>query len=222
MNIITTQSEDSGILRQTAQDIAMPLTKDVIQDIERMRQFYKTIENKAGFAAPQVGLSQKIILIESALFNGEDSSEPIVLINPEWQPLNDQKSLDFEGCLSVPGKLGFVERYTDVMLTAYLYSPQTNDVSRIQNNYIREFSSVLWQHEIDHLHGTLYTDIAKLVIDEHDFHLLCSYLAHTEALHSQTDFFDQANLLYHLMQEYIHAKNHEMTLEAFLLDQLKR
>ena len=216
MQIITIDSHNSAVLRQPALNVTLPLNASTIAEIEAMRAFYKTFSDKAGFAAPQVGISKKIILIENSLFDGVHSDEPIILINPIWKPINSEKALDFEGCLSAPGKTGFVERYLNVTLSAWLYSFEANSVSQIEHAYYAEFSSVLWQHEIDHLHGIVYTDKAKLVISNEEFALLQDYLRQKEALHPDMTLFDIGPLFYRLAHEYQHSSAED--LYTFLCD----
>ena len=217
MQIITVDSTHSAVLRQPATPVSLPLHIDTIAEIETMRAFYKTFSDKAGFAAPQVGISKKIILIENSLFNDIPSDEPVILINPVWEPINNEKALDFEGCLSVPGKIGFVERYLNVALSAWLYSFETKTVSEIQHDYSAEFSSVLWQHEIDHLCGTVYTDKAKLVITIEEFAMMQDYFIQKGALHPDMTLFDMGPLFYRLAQEYQQSNTND--LYAFLSGQ---
>lgn len=133
-----------------------PVLKQVAQPVEhvnkKMRAFiedmaetmYKT--DGVGLAAPQVGVSKRIIVVDDG--NGLQA-----LINPQiikaegsqWGP---------EGCLSVPGYFGDVERYEKVTVTAI--NPN-NKKLRIE---AEGFLARIFQHEIDHLEGHLFIEKA--------------------------------------------------------------
>ena len=73
-----------------------------------------------------------------------------VLINPVIVPLNYEKEIDWEGCLSVPGMVGAVPRFTKISYKAS--SPEGKMFERIAEG----FHARVVQHECDHLHGVLY------------------------------------------------------------------
>jgi len=72
------------------------------------------------------------------------------LINPEIEPLSDKKEPGWEGCLSIPGMMGEVERFTHIRYWAY--DLQGNRFER----EARGFHARVVQHECDHLDGILY------------------------------------------------------------------
>ncbi len=100
--------------------------------------------NGVGLAAPQVGVLRRIVVID---VTGED---PHVLINPEIiETQGEQKC--YEGCLSVPGKMGMVTRPAYVKVKA---------LDRDMNEYELEGEELLARaicHEVDHLDGIMYT-----------------------------------------------------------------
>ena len=112
-----------------------------------------------GLAAPQVGILKRIVVIDV----GEG---PIVLINPEILETSGEQTGD-EGCLSVPGMAGQVTRPNYVKVKAL-------DVN--MNEQIYEGEGLLARafcHEIDHLHGKMYTELVegelhKVTYDEED------------------------------------------------------
>lgn len=211
LNIVTIDSENNSVLYQKTEDVSFPLNMALIDEIETMRAFYKKLEDKAGFAAPQVGLSKSIILIEQSLFDGNPSDEPVILMNPKWTPLSSKVSLDYEGCLSVPGKVGFVERYLDVQLKAWQYHPENQSLTEISRDYHNEFSSVLWQHEIDHLEGKVYVDKAKLVLTVEIFQTIQYYLIQQGKWTENTSLFDGGALVYPIAQAYQQEKKLSIT-----------
>lgn len=100
-----------------------------------------------GLAAPQIGVLKRVIVIDVS----EERDNPIVLINPEILETSGCQVGD-EGCLSVPGKVGVVERPNYVKVKAY---------DRNMKEYVLEGTELLARaicHEVDHLNGILYVD----------------------------------------------------------------
>lgn len=108
-----------------------------------------------GIAAPQIGEDKQIAIIELMGFNryGEEVNLPLtVFINPEIEFLTTEEQGFWEGCLSVPGLRGFVERPKKIKVK-YLSD------SGEQKELIAEgFLATVLQHELDHLQGILYVD----------------------------------------------------------------
>jgi len=106
-----------------------------------------------GLAAPQVGISKRVVVIEYG--NEEDETIPkqlFVLVNPEIVKKSKEIVKGVEGCLSVPGLVGEVERANVVTVKAQ-NQKGANVKIRAQGWLARIF-----QHEIDHINGILYTD----------------------------------------------------------------
>ncbi len=102
-----------------------------------------------GLAAPQVGVSQRVIVMD---VRGRDPSvEPVALVNPE-QVWSAGEEVGEEGCLSLPGILGDVKRSSQVRVTGL--SP---DGERLEMELDGIFARVA-QHEMDHLDGVLVID----------------------------------------------------------------
>ena len=110
-----------------------------------------------GLAAPQVGISQRLIVVE---FNesGEENEEApkklFVLANPEIVKASEETLTGIEGCLSVPGLVGEVERSTQVVIRGQNRHGQPFKVKA------KGWLARIFQHEIDHLDGILFTDRA--------------------------------------------------------------
>lgn len=98
-----------------------------------------------GLAAPQVGVSLRLVVI---VMPGED---PLVLINPEVVKKSGERVVD-EGCLSVPGYRGKVKRSEAVTVKA---RDRDWKVCRVKGT---ELLGQALEHEIDHLNGVLYID----------------------------------------------------------------
>jgi peptide deformylase len=111
-----------------------------------------------GLAAPQVGVSQRVIIVEYG--EDEDEDAPVklyVIVNPEITRFSPEKVIGTEGCLSIPGFQGDVERSESVTVKGFnrhgqpLRLKATGWLARI------------FQHEIDHLDGVLFIDLAESV-----------------------------------------------------------
>ncbi len=110
-------------------------------------------QNGAGLAAPQIGVSQRVVI-----FGVDDNprypdAEPVpltVLVNPKLVMLTRDVDEDWEGCLSVPGMRGVVPRYKKLRYTGF--DPDGNPIERI----VEGFHARVVQHECDHLDGILY------------------------------------------------------------------
>ena len=110
-----------------------------------------------GLAAPQIGVSMRIIVFEDRNNRviGSDiaaSIHPHVLINPEIKIISEEQELDWEGCLSIPGLRGEVPRYTFIKYRGL--DAEGNIVDRDANG----FHARVVQHEVDHLDGILYPE----------------------------------------------------------------
>lgn len=109
--------------------------------------------NGVGLAAPQVGISKRIIVVDI----GEGLVE---LINPEVTRGEGQE-VGVEGCLSIPGLVGDVERFAEVTVVGL-----DRDGRKRWIDADGFFARAL-QHEIDHLNGVLFTDKALAVREAH-------------------------------------------------------
>ncbi|TPW36698.1 peptide deformylase [Oecophyllibacter saccharovorans] len=105
-----------------------------------------------GLAAPQVGLSLRLIIIDLADRSKEESPAPLVLINPEILETSEATSPRQEGCLSLPNQFAEVER-PDVVKVRYL-DLNGSVVEREEDGLL----GTCIQHEIDHLEGKLFVD----------------------------------------------------------------
>lgn len=144
MAILDIKKAGDIVLKQQAQPVAR-IDKKIRTLLDDMAEtMYKA--NGVGLAAPQVGESIQVVVIDV----GEGLIE---LVNPEIVRM-EGKEIDSEGCLSVPQIYGDVERAAKVSVK-YL--------NRQGKNHRITATGLLarcLQHEIDHLHGRLFIDIA--------------------------------------------------------------
>jgi len=106
--------------------------------------------NGIGLAAPQVGVSKRIIVVDVA--HGEEKPQPLCMANPEIVWLADDDETHEEGCLSLP------EQYSEVARPAAVrvrYLDHENEIREIEADGIL---AVCIQHEMDHLDGILFVD----------------------------------------------------------------
>ena len=149
----TTDREDSLFLRLKAK----PLSKKEIQSpyfsILKKRMLFTvndTVQPGVGIAAPQVGISRCLIAVQRF----DKPGEPFEFyINPRLVYMSDRKKTGREGCLSIPDRQGMVARSTDIVVR-YL---DENSLEEKQDT-VSGFTSVIFQHETDHLSGVLYID----------------------------------------------------------------
>lgn len=120
-----------------------------------------------GLAAPQIGISARVIVLEDrdeliAKLSDTEKTEreraPFptrVFVNPELSPIGEERATFFEGCLSVNGFVGLVERAREVEVRGY------DENGKPSTWRVRGWPARILQHEVDHLEGTLYVDRMK-------------------------------------------------------------
>ena len=106
-----------------------------------------------GLAAPQVGLSEQLIVIEY----GDDDDETVTkrlfaVVNPEIIQTSETVITGLEACLSVPDLVGEVERFESVVVKGL------NRYGKPVKIKAEGWLARIFQHEIDHLNGVLFTD----------------------------------------------------------------
>lgn len=101
-------------------------------------------DNGVGLAAPQVGVSLRLFVFDCG--DGEAGH----VVNPEWEPRGEEMQYGMEGCLSVPGVYGNVERYNHVIVRGR--DCQGNPVEYEGT----ELLARCIQHETDHLNGIMF------------------------------------------------------------------
>jgi peptide deformylase len=112
-----------------------------------------------GLAAPQIGVGQRVIVVEYAEDEENEEAEPrlYVVVNPEIVQTNEEKVFGVEGCLSVPRMVGEVERFTEVVVRGQNRRGQPIKIKA------QGWLARIFQHEIDHLEGIIFTDRAVRV-----------------------------------------------------------
>jgi peptide deformylase len=112
-----------------------------------------------GLAAPQVGVSDRLIVVEYPEDDEqEDSPKKLyVVINPEIKEISEETDMGIEGCLSIPNLHGEVERALAVTVKGQTRHGQPVKIKA------KNWLARIFQHEIDHLNGVVFTDRATKV-----------------------------------------------------------
>lgn len=110
-----------------------------------------------GLAAPQIGLSERLIVVEYFEHEEDEEKENAskkvwAVINPEIIKASEEKLMGVEGCLSIPGLVGEVERHASIQVKGL------NRHGKPMKIKAEGWLARIFQHEIDHLNGILFTD----------------------------------------------------------------
>jgi peptide deformylase len=148
------------LLRMEAQNMSLdeilsPKTEELIADLKDSMKHYGGV----GIAAPQIGVSKKIAILEVLDTNPRYKIEKVypltIFINPQITVLDPTSQGFWEGCLSVPGLRGYVERPRKIRIDFY------DEKGLKQSLEAEGFVATVFQHELDHLWGKLYLDHIK-------------------------------------------------------------
>ncbi len=141
-------------LRKLAQPLAVADAATLLQTVAQLQQAM-TEKGGVGIAAPQVGLSQRLIIVASQptpRYPDAPKMQPTPMINPEIVQCAGPIEKGWEGCLSVPGLRGFVPRHARVRVR------YTDIQGSEQQQDLEGFVARIVQHELDHLQGILFVD----------------------------------------------------------------
>ena len=145
------------VLRRKARPVTEfgPELQTLVDDmIETMR-----LAPGVGLAAPQVGISDRLIVVEYPVDDEvEDSPRKLyVVVNPEITSMSEDTISGIEGCLSLPGLQGEVDRALAVTVKGRTRRDQPIKIKA------KGWLARIFQHEIDHLEGVVFTDRATRV-----------------------------------------------------------
>ncbi len=132
-------------------------TLELLSDMEETMKEAKGL----GLAAPQVGVLRRLVVVDM-----QDGKGTIKMINPTIVQKSDEMQENLEGCLSIPGKTGLVDRPKNLVLE---YMDENGKTINLECD---EYKAVCVCHEIDHLDGVLYTDLAKEIYDNEELEKL--------------------------------------------------
>lgn len=164
--------QDHPALHQIAEEVPVenitsPEIKKVLKDMHDALITYDA-EGFTGvaIAAPQIGVPLRIFVVHdtSKERDPKDGIPDLVAINPKIIKLSKRKRILGEGCLSVPDHYGAVERATHATIRAY--DEHGNEYERGAGGLLAQ----IFQHEYDHLDGTLFVDRAEKVWEKNEMH----------------------------------------------------
>ncbi len=125
------------------------------ETIELITNMFDTMRNAygIGLAANQVGANKSIFVIDISEVEGYEDTKPMVLINPKILKFSDEQTFFEEGCLSIPEIRADVKRPESITITY-----QDTDLNE-HTIEVNKLMARVMQHEYDHLHGILFTDL---------------------------------------------------------------
>ena len=147
--------EEAKLLRMKAADLPVPFDAAAKKDIQTLVEAFLKRDDALGLAAPQIGLSKRIIAFKVKDFDkkgvsGKDSWE--VLVNARITQMRGEPEVMNEGCVSCPDISVEVTRATEIKVKAL--DRNGNKVNRRYTGFLAR----IVQHEIDHLEGRLVVD----------------------------------------------------------------
>lgn len=159
---VTVIGADSAVLRTPSADLSRAeLSSERLKTL--MDKMLSTVtsprQDGVGIAAPQVGIDKRVIWVQRFDKPGEPFE---CYLNPHLDSLWGEVTHGPEGCLSVPPMRGYVPRYSAVKVS-YI-APDTLEP---RTETVEGYTAIIFQHECDHLDGTLYIDKADTIF-RHD------------------------------------------------------
>ena len=137
-----------------------PHIKEVMEDmVETMKN-----ADGVGIAAPQVGIMKRFFIAMPHVDSEDEELRDKIyyMINPEITYKEGSQDSS-EGCLSVPGYMGLVERPQKIKIKA-------QDLDGVEHEYeFEDFAATVFCHEYDHLDGILYPDVAKEMMTSEEY-----------------------------------------------------
>lgn len=144
MSLKLQQGRENSVLREKSLPVKN-LDKNIKKLMKNMLEDLKADKNAVGLAAPQVGENIRLVVVYL-------HERCIIMINPEILSQSEEKNIDEEGCLSIPGEFGKVERPTDITVEFF------NEKLQKKKLDLSGFDARIVLHEVDHLDGILFVD----------------------------------------------------------------
>jgi len=135
-------------------DIQSPETQNSIKEMFTVAYGEQKDGSKpllVGLAAPQIGISKRIILVDVIADGKGKVGDLRLYINPEIIWTSDEQDEWYEGCFSTDRVCGIVSRPTKIKVQAY-----TKEGNKVEEEYLG-YTARIFQHEIDHLNGQEFT-----------------------------------------------------------------
>lgn len=159
MFVVTNKKEEKFLRKRPADFDFSKFTKKEIQElIARMKRLMRAA-NGVGLSANQIGLDMRVFVAEVP--DAEGGLKFYAIFNPEIEKISEDKNVLEEGCLSIPGTFGDVPRASRIAIKAQDKNGRPVKIKAWG------FLARVFQHEIDHLNGHVFTDrTKKLYVEE--------------------------------------------------------
>lgn len=152
----TLNEEETRVLRTPCTETPVPFDGGTQQAIRTLREAFLACDDAVGLAAPQIGISRRIIAFRSRGFDEKDGAgkemDHEILVNPRITQTRGEKVVGEEGCLSCPDIRVEIERFPEIKVRGY-----DADGRKVSKRYL-DFAARVVQHELDHLDGRLIVD----------------------------------------------------------------
>ena len=148
------------VLRRKAAEITDFKSKDLQELIENMLATLKGAG--VGIAAPQVDELKRLFIVASEPSKKRPNvpkMKPTPMINPSIIHHSEEIEKDLEGCLSIPGYVALVPRYTQIKVEYFTRE------GKKKTKIFKDFVARIFQHELDHLNGLVYLDRLETMKD---------------------------------------------------------
>jgi len=146
---------ENEVLRQTAETIKKSEWSKYVKIGKEMVKYIKNPKHAGVWlAAPQIGISKRMIVVSLLADREDDNFSTVLMINPKITEASTEMTTEFvEWCLSLPdAEKVYLSRHLEIKLQ------YQDEKGKEKNLRLRGLSSVIVQHEIDHLDGVLYVD----------------------------------------------------------------
>ena len=144
MSLKLEQGRKNSVLRKISVPVKS-LDKNIKKLMKNMLLDLKADENAVGLAAPQVGHNIRLMVVYL-------HEKFIIMINPEISNISEETNIDEEGCLSLPGEFGKVERPSHITVEFF------NEKLQKKKFQLSLFDARIILHKVDHLDGILFVD----------------------------------------------------------------
>ena len=149
---------EERLLRTPCVEVPFPLDATAQRDVATLIEAFLTRDDALGLAAPQIGISRRIVIYRNKGFDGDNSTwtksekDYDLLINPRITQARGELIYKEEGCLSCPEIQVEVGRFPEIKIRAL------NVKGQKMNKRYQDFVARVAQHELDHLDGKLIVD----------------------------------------------------------------
>jgi peptide deformylase len=148
--------DEAELLRKKSADLPVPFDKGSTQSIQNLLESFLSRDDALGLAAPQIGISKKIIIFKNKNFEEKGKvkrpEDFDLLVNPRITQKRGEEEIASEGCLSCPEISVEISRSPEIKVRAV--DQHGNKVNKRYTGFLAR----IVQHEMDHLEGILIVD----------------------------------------------------------------